>query len=323
MKKNVAIIGCGNVGSRHLQALVKTNISMNIHVVENDTASKKRAISLLNEISFNAKNHKIIWHKSISKLNEICDLVIVSTRSPNRVKLISKLLEKDNKTFLIEKMVCQSTSEYKLLIQQMKNFSASSWVNTSRRYFQSYQKIKKSIQNSKFLHLSIFCENIGLGTNAIHYVDLFSWLINDYSLKLRGDFLLPKNFLSKRGKEFKEFFGTINGSNFSNTHSFQVTSLPSSREHMYVVISTDLGQYVIDELNQKMVFMNKNFVKSKFLFEHTSSTTTKIVTDILKKNTCLLPSLSDSFLAHQEIFKIFNTHLKKQLKRDFSLCPIT
>ncbi len=323
MKKNVAIIGCGIIGSRHLQALVKTNIPMNIHVVENVTTSKKRAISLLNEISFNTKNHKIIWYKSISKFNESCDLIIVSTRSPNRVKLISQLLEKGTKKFLIEKVVCQSTLEYKSLIQQMKKFSASAWINTPRRYFQSYQKIKKSIQNTKFLHLSIFCENIGLGTNSIHYVDLFSWLIDDHSLKLRGDFLLPKIFSSKRGREFKEFFGTIHGSNFLNTHSFQVTSLPSSREYMYVVISTDFGQYVIDELNQKMVFMGKNFVKSKFLFEYTSSITKKIVTDILKKDMCLLPSLSDSFMAHHEIFKIFNNHLKKQLKRDFSLCPIT
>ncbi len=323
MKKNIAIIGCGIIGSRHLQALVKTNFSINIHVVEKHSKSKKNAISLLKEISYNTKNHKIFWHTSITKFNEECDLVIISTRSPNRVKLISILLQKGYKKFLVEKMVCQSTNEYKLLTKQMKKFSASAWINTPRRYFQSYQKIKKEIKNAKFLHLTIFCENVGLGTNSIHYVDLFSWLTGDYSLKLKGNFLLPKILPSKRGREFKEFFGTINGSNFSNSNYLQITSLPSLRDSMYVTISTDLGQYVIDELNQKMILMNKKSIKSKFLFEYTSSITTKIVNDILKKDTCLLPTISDSFIAHHEIFKIFNNHIKKQLKRDVSLCPIT
>jgi hypothetical protein len=323
VKKNVAIIGCGIIGSRHLQALVKTNFPLNIHVVEKHSKSKNTAISLLKEISYNKKNHKIFWHQSLTKFKEECDLVIISTRSPNRVKIISKLLQKGYKKFLIEKIVCQSTTEYKLLMKEMKKFSALAWINTPRRYFQSYQKIKNYIQHAKFLHLSVFCENVGLGTNSIHYIDLFSWLIDDYSLKLKGDFLLPKVFPSKRGKDFKEFFGTINGSNFSNTHSLQITSLPSSRDNMYVIISTDLGQYVIDELNQKMVFMNVKSLKSKFLFEYTSSITTKIVSDIFDKNSCLLPTLPNSFIAHTEIFKIFNNHIKKQLKRDVSLCPIT
>lgn len=323
MKKSVAIVGCGVIGSRHLQALVKTNFPLNIHIIEKHSKSKKNAISLLKEISFNKKNHKIFWHTSITKFNEKCDLIIVSTRAPNRVDLISKLLQKGYKKFIVEKMVCQSTAEYKLLITQMKKFSALAWVNTPRRYFQSYQKIKNEIQNAKFLHLTVFCENVGLGTNSIHYVDLFSWLTDDYSLNLKGDFLLPKIFSSKRGRIFKEFFGTIHGSNLSNSNSLQITSIPSSRDNMHVIISTDLGQYIIDELNQKMVLMNKKSLKSKFLFEYTSSITTKIVNDIFKKNFCLLPALSDSFVAHNEIFKIFNNHLKKQLKRDVSLCPIT
>lgn len=323
MKKNVAIIGCGVIGSRHLQALVKTNFSLDIHVVEKHSKSKKNAISLLKEISYDKKNHNIFWHTSITKFKEECDLVIISTRSPDRVKLISKLLQNGYKKFLIEKMVCQSTEEYKSLLTKMKKFSALAWINTPRRYFQSYQKIKNEIQNAKFLHLTVFCENVGLGTNSIHYVDLFSWLTDDYSLKLNGDSLLPKIYPSKRGRSFMEFFGTIIGSNFSNSNSLQITSLPSLRDNMHVTISTDLGHYVIDELNQKMVLMNKKSLNSKFLFEYTSSITTKIVNDIFKKNSCLLPTLSDSFIAHHEIFKIFNNHIKKQLKRDVSLCPIT
>ena len=323
MKKNVAIIGCGNIGSRHLQALVNVNIPLDIHVVEKNEKSIKTALSLLESISLNKETHKIFWYKSLSKFDHNCDLVIVSTRSPCRIDIISQLLKKGHKKFLIEKIVCQSSHEYKILLQQMQKFSAKAWVNTPRRYFHTYRKIKNQIKNSKFLSLLVFCENVGLGTNAIHYLDLFSWFAADTSLKLEGGSLIPKIFPSKRGSKFKEFYGTITGSTKSGKNYLHISSLPSSRENMTVVISTESTQIIIDELNQKMKIITKNVKNSKFLFEFTSSLTTQIVSDILKKDFCYLPSLQDSFLIHDEIFNIFNTHLKKQLKRDIDLCPIT
>jgi hypothetical protein len=54
-----------------------------------------------------------------------------------------------------------------------------------------------------------------------------------------------------------------------------------------------------------------------------SKSTTKIVKDILEKNKSFLPQLDESYVNHIELFRIFNLHLKKQLKRDISLCPIT
>jgi len=322
MKKNIILVGCGNIGSRHLQALMKLPISVDIHIVEKSNKSISLAKSRLSEIKFNKKNHQIFWYTSINQLTQKSDLVIISTLSQGRVNLILNLLKKDNKKFLIEKPVCQSKQEYENLLKQMKSFRATGWVNTNRRYFESYRKIKQELKNSKFLNINVFSKASGLGTNAIHFIDLFSWLTNDSKIKLNGEFLSPKLFPNKRGKQFKEFYGTIVGSG-KNESSLSLSFLPSKIESIFVTISTDIANYAIDELNQnafKIGRYNKNF---KFSYEHASKLTTLIVKDILLKNTSFLPKLDESYIVHVELFRIFNLHIKKQLKRQVSLCPIT
>lgn len=322
MKKNIILVGCGNIGSRHLQALVKLPFSVDIHVVEQSNKSKNLAKIRLNEIKFDQKNHSIFWYDSIQKISKISDLVIVSTLSEGRVRLIQNLLKKKNKKFLIEKPVCQSSKEYKNLLQQFRLFKATGWVNTNRRYFESYKKIKQELKNSKFFDIHVFSTSSGLGTNAIHFIDLFSWITNDSKIKLNGDFLFPKLFPNKRGRRFKEFYGTIIGSG-KNGSSLTLNFFPSHTESIFLTISTNTSNYVIDELNQYTFKIGLHPKKLKFSYEHVSNLTTSVVQDILVKNTSLLPKLSESYLAHVELFRIFNLHVKKQLKRDISLCPIT
>ncbi len=322
LKKNIILVGCGNIGSRHLQALVRLPFTVDIHVVEKSDKSKHLAISRLNEIRFDKKNSHIFWYDSIDQLTENADLVIISTLSQGRVDLILNLLKNKNKKFLIEKPVCQSKKEYENLLNQMKLFKATGWVNTNRRYFESYKKIKQDLNDSKFINVHVVSKASGLGTNAIHFLDLFSWLTNDSKIKLNGEFLTPKLFPNKRGKEFKEFYGTIVGS-AKNDSSITITSLPSNIESIFVTISTDSINYVIDELNQSAYKIGKITKKLNFTYEHASQLTKKIAMDILEKNSSFLPKLDESYIAHLELFRIFNMHIKKQLKREVSLCPIT
>jgi len=322
MKKNIFLVGCGNIGSRHLQALVKLPFKVDIHIVEKSNKSKILAKNRLKQIKFNKKNFNFFWYNSVDQLTDTSDLVIISTLSQGRADLIISLLKNKNKKFLIEKPVCQSKQEYVNLLSQMNLFNATGWINTNRRYFESYQKIKNDLCNCKFININVVSTASGLGTNAIHFLDLFSWLINDSKIKLNGKFLNPKLFSNKRGREFKEFYGTILGSGKNNS-SITLNFLPSKDESTFLTISTDSLTYVIDELNQNALKIDKFDKKFNFNYQHVSESTTKIVKDILEKNKSLLPQLDESFFNHIELFRIFNSHIKKQLKRDITLCPIT
>ena len=67
MTKRISIIGCGNIGSRHLQAISKLNQSLIIDVVEPDDNAKTVAKLRLNEMNLNMNNHEFNWY---SNLNE-------------------------------------------------------------------------------------------------------------------------------------------------------------------------------------------------------------------------------------------------------------
>ncbi|RZD48324.1 MAG: hypothetical protein CXT78_01435 [Thaumarchaeota archaeon] len=320
--KKIVLIGCGNIGSRHLQAIIKVKDVTSIEIVEPNIKSQKVAKLRLNEIKFNKSKQDIFWHKSLSTIKNQSDLVIIATNSKGRVNLIQKLLQLGHRKFIVEKMVCQSAEEYKKLLFLFKKFNAKGWVNTNRRYFKSYQNIKAKFANLENIHLSVFASNSGLGTNAIHFLDLFSWLAEDYKIKLNGEFLENTIVENKRGRNFKEFLGTIIG--FSKNSFVSLTFFPAKKESFLIKIYGENRYAIIDELKEQSYFIDKKGkVKINGKFGHTSELTTKIIQDIFSKNDCLLPTLKDSSYLHKELFRIFNKHLKKTLNKDVKLCPIT
>lgn len=320
--KKIILVGCGNIGSRHLQALTKLTGEYLIEIVEPDNNAVLLAKSRLNKIGYGKDLQNYVWKKSISESSKNSDLVIVATNSKNRVRIIDELLKYGHKRFLVEKMVCQSINEFDELLLKMKKFSAKGWVNTNRRYFSGYQKIKEIFKDSRFLHLSVFAGNSGLGTSSIHYLDLYSWLVNDYKIELKGEFLIKKIFENKRGEDFKEFQGTLVGLNHHGIVS--LTFLPLEKQEIFIRIYGDGKLVEISELeNCAFIFNEDGKNKLEFKFGHTSELTTKIIEDIFSKNDCLLPTLEESEKIHNELFRIFNLHIKNILNKEVKLCPIT
>ena len=322
MIKNILVIGCGNIGSRHIQALSKLPFDTHIEIVDPDLNSHKIAQSRLNEINYNKQKHEFLWHVSISELKQKHnDLVIVATTALNRLPILKKLLPNNSK-FLIEKMVCQSVKEYDELLDLMKKFNAKGWVNTPLRYFESWNKIKEKIDTSKPLYVSIIASNISaLGTNAIHYLDLFSWFTNNYKINLNGEFLINKLFLNKRGNDLIEFAGTLIGKN-SDSSSISLTFLPDTKIPTTVNIVNDDNHIFVNETEQKSFNFAKN-EELEFKFEHVSSTTNKIVSDIILKDSCTLTTVENSYFLHREIINTFNKHIKKITNKELEQCPIT
>jgi len=259
---------------------------------------------------------------SISELKQKHnDLVIVATTALNRLPILKKLLPNNSK-FLIEKIVCQSVKEYDELLDLMKKFNAKGWVNTPRRYFESWKKIKEKIDTSKPLYVSIIASNVSaLGTNAIHYLDLFSWFTDNYKINLNGEFLIDKLFPNKRGNDLIEFAGTLIGKN-SDSSSISLTFLPDTKIPTTVNIVNDDNHIFVNETEQKSFNFAKN-QELEFKFEHVSSTTNKIVSDIILKDSCTLTTVENSYFLHREIINTFNKHIKKITNKELEQCPIT
>lgn len=318
--KKILLVGCGNIGMRHLQSLLQLDDSPYIAIVEPNTTAKNNAQSVLSII--HNSHHNLEWFSDISELTTCYDFVIVATQSINRHSLLLQLLQTGNRRFLIEKMVCQSTLEYQKILDDFKKFNAKGWINTNFRYFSFYHELIKYFQKNTPLNFIISGGEKGLGSNAIHFIDLFLWFTNSKNITLNGDFLTDKLLPNKRSDDLVEFSGTIIGR--SNESLISISFLPTAEipitveifnsEHHILISTSDDTVYKIRGLN--------NFSK-EFKFQHTSELTKKIVSDILQTDTCNLPMLDDLYLTHSELFRIFNLHIKKLTNRESDICPIT
>ena len=323
-RKKIVLIGCGNIGSRHLQAAAKLPFPCTVQVVEPNETSQELAKSRLADVAYDRNAHDFHWHKSIQDLKGKSDLTIVATSAAGRGAVISDLVNSGHSRFLIEKMVCQSEAEYRSLLSTIEASEGKAWVNTPRRYYKSYLRIREHFHNQP-IHLSVVAGNEGLGSNAIHFLDLFSWFSGDYKAKLGGDFLFDKLFPNKRGPDFLEFAGYITGAS-PNGSSLNISFFPFD-EHIPLtvsIVSRDT-HVVINETNAKIFNLApKNHpLGEDFQNEFVSDTTTQIASDIISKDECLLASLEDSFVAHSELFRIFNAHIEKLTGEKKELCPIT
>jgi predicted dehydrogenase len=322
--KKICLIGCGNVGSRHLQALVKIPFSTDLLIIEPLVKSQNLGKERLSEIQYNQNLHKISWMNRVEDLKEKPDLTIISTTAIGRKDLLLKLLKMGHTRFLIEKIVCQSDIDYEEILENFARYKAKGWVNTNRRYFETYKKLKEYFDDSNLLHISVTTSNFSaLATNSIHFIDFFSFFTNNYDITLNGDFLLNQLYPNKRGENFVEFSGTIIGSIKSGS-TFSMTSLPGTKLPTVINIIGEDKHIMIDETNGKIIdLVNSKNDQFKFNYEHVSNLTNIICQDIMQNDDCHLTTLEDSKILHKEIFKIFNLHIEKLTKKKQEFCPIT
>ena len=321
--KQIILIGSGEIGSRHLQALAKLPIKIHVKIVEPNESKFTSAINRLKEIKNMEKKIPFTHYKDLNELDVKSDLVIISTNSDIRKKIILNLIKKGCKRFILEKMVCQSKNDYLEILDKIRSSKSKAWVNSSRVYIKSYKILKNYFKNSNPLHLSINRGNQGLGSNAFHFLILFAFFCNNYKIRINADYLDKEILSNKRGKKFCEFSGTLIG---KNSRDSTITITFSKHEKIPLTINIiGKNKHVIIEEESDKIHILKGISKNRIKFKNElqSSLTTKIVNDILEKDNCELPTVMESSYIHYELFEKFNSHLKKYSKKQFNLCPIT
>jgi hypothetical protein len=327
MAKKVIIIGCGQLGSRHLQSIAKIDEPLEIKVVEPNNDNQRIGAERLSEVLPQNNKINIEWLETLEKLNGGSDLTIVATTSRGRAEIITKLVDRGHKRFLIEKMVCQSKGEYESILEAFENQQAKGWVDCTRRYFPFYERIIPLMENEKNLIFNVTGGNHGLGSNAIHLLDLFWWIGGmSKNLKLNGDYLTPTLLPNRRGSDLIELAGTI----IASTPEGSFASISFHHENdasILINMTSDNYRIFVNETNDKALIASKenNWQWEEHAFEtvYSSNLTSKIALSIFETDSCNLPSLQESFLLHDELFRIFNHHIKRITGRDEGFCPIT
>jgi len=321
----VAIIGAGQLGSRHLQGLAKSSVEISIEVVEPFEKSREVAKQRYEEIEANPKVKSIDFYESIDQLSREIDIVIIATSADVRSKVVKELLAKKTvKNLVLEKVLFQSVKEYHEVEKLLNEHSTKCWVNHPRRMFPFYQTLKNEIKGSEQISYMVQGGAWGLGCNGLHFIDHLAFLSDDTELKIDNDFLHPHVYEAKRAN-YVEFNGLLKGR--IGDHIF---ALYSDKEPVPVsiTITTDTLTAFIDEANGYARIARKSndwkWEESKCKIVYFQSELTNLLTkQIITTGNCDLPTYIEAMKLHTPFIEALLSHMESVNHQVYTLCPIT
>jgi hypothetical protein len=298
--KNIVIIGAGQLGSRHLQGLLKLKGEFSIFVIDPSDASLQTAENRAQEIDH---NHKIHYANNIQNIPQQINLAIIATGADVREQLIKVLLNHAQVDFLIlEKVLFQDLQAYTRISTLLKQKGIKTWVNHPRRMFSHYQELKSQIHKKKSpLVYAITGSNWGLGCNALHYIDLICYL-SDSNLNTLETNWLDYEIISSKRIGYIEFTGTLKGT-LSNGDNFTITSFNREPSGITMFVASDNESWTIKESGASQIIHclsgsteNPDITPIKMLFQ--SELTSTLTSELFESGQCKLPTYEEARKSH-------------------------
>lgn len=324
--KNILIIGAGQLGSRHLQGVLKFNLEiLNVFILDlSETAlvlAKEKADEVVN-------NHLVTYTSNWDIIPKTIEIVIVATNADVRERVINSLIGFAEVKFLIlEKVLFQCLESYDKVESLLQSKGVKTWVNHPRRLNQFYQKVKDNFIVPNLPHsFFIYGGNWGIGCNGLHFLDFITFLINKSEYTINTDKIENRIIESKR-KGFFEFIGTLDG-RFDN-NKFTIESADGERSPITINIFSEKYRILIHENGSSGnaiiidVSNKEKIITEKFSIDFQSNLTTNILEDLLKSSNCNLPTLQQASIVHKIFIKEMLNKFNKITGKHLESCPIT
>jgi predicted dehydrogenase len=323
--KNIVVIGAGQLGSRHLQALSKVNFQAKIEVIDPLAASLEVARTRFNEMPSNSNIAGVSVLSSLSELSSQVDLAIIATNADIRADVIRTLLQQcEVKNLVLEKVLFQKPEEYKEIQELLGQKGIKVWVNHPRRMFPYYAKLKALLAGSKQVSYQAQGGDWGLACNGLHFIDHLSFLTGCDDLKINIEGLNPSVISSKRKGCF-EVSGVLVGT--VGKHSFELFCHETASPVVITICSDNLN-VIIDEGNGWVRIATKESgwqwveEKTKIIYFQ-SELSNKIAEDIIESGECDLPTFAEAIKLHIPFINAILEHINRYGVEKYTACPIT
>jgi predicted dehydrogenase len=322
--KTIGLIGAGQLGSRHLQALAKSAFPLDIRVLDTSEANLAIAETRFAEVAADFRG-KISFHQTFSSFNAEYDVVIIATGSSARRKVIEELLQHSTvKHLVLEKFLFPRLEDYAAVDALLAKKHVSSFVNCPRRTMSVYKQIKAEISGP--INFFVNGNAWGLACNAIHFIDLFSFLTDSTEYFLDAAQIDPVIHESKR-PDYIEFTGAVHG--LSDRNFFHIASHNAPPSGLQVIIHTPSAKYSVAEGANGTIWKSRQennwaWEESNFTMPFQSQLSNLFVDQLLETGTCDLTPYVQSARLH-EIYLSALLKTYRDLKNDptISECPIT
>ncbi|MCM3389082.1 Gfo/Idh/MocA family oxidoreductase [Ureibacillus chungkukjangi] len=300
-KLKIIVIGVGNIGKRHVEALIKLKYNISLYIVDKE-------INFLHNQKFlkelNRNNIDIFSFDSLNKIQQNqFDIGIIATNSVQRLEVLRELIDKFNiKYIILEKFLFPYINEYQEAFELLKNNRAKVYVNCGRREWESYKKLKDIFRYEDKIRIEVIGGNWNLPSNLIHFVDLFHYFTNfsDVNFDISEDSI--KIIESKRNG-YINFLGHINIYDDRDNKISLSANKDTANGIDKIIITSENNKCIIQEQEGSL---NLNGQVLNFTLEKVSDLTNKIIESLIENGECNLTPFFKSMEFHLDILKEFN-----------------
>lgn len=207
MLSSIAVVGVGGIGRRHLEALAKARNNLRIFVI--DPNSNSLAFAQYHASTVFKTLAAMTFHNNAEALPEELDLAIIATTADVRRRALETLLSRSRPRYLVlEKPLFQEIGDYEAVAKRLDAGGVTAWVNCPRRMWPQYVQLRDQLAGSLDLTMHVVTgPGTGLGSNAIHMIDLLAFLSRDSEIEVDASRLHAYQGPTKRNSV--EFTGTL------------------------------------------------------------------------------------------------------------------
>lgn len=318
MNKRIVLVGCGNIGRRHLQALVALPRPLDIMIVEPNRNEWSKAERAYADISNSI--HALTFQESLSSPVIDAHLAIIATGADVRRHLFDELEARhDVSAYLFEKVLFQTVRDLVEVGDRLARSGKKAWVNCGRRGFPGYQDLRVKLHGRSVIDMHVTGGAWGLCSNVIHFLDLYTFVTGHEIVSGVGDFLNPGHIPSKRPGFieltghllFRAGTGGIVDISCHNAGAVPITVEFCAPDERVIVDETGRDSLRLLPGGKREIVPFKSHLVSEMSF---------LYQDILETGQCVLPDYALSARQHQLFLDIVRGHLK--LDED-DKCPIS
>ena len=324
--KRIFIIGAGQLGSRHLQALKNVSNELTINVIDPSAESLKIAKERYE--SFDGINsHNVSYNLSMMDIDkkDSIDIVIIASNSNVRFKITKELLDLFTvKVIVFEKILFNKKENYFDTINLLRENKVIAYVNCCMRMMSFYNDIKSYFVNTKFTYI-VSGSKFGLVTNLPHFIDHIAFLSND-KIYTPDTSLLDKKIIESKRKGFYEMTGTYQVKFKSRSHG--VFNCFSDGDAPIVIEAFNNKFRFISRESEGKIYVSKSendwkWEEINFSIPYQSELTTTMVNDILNDLECKLPSFEESVEIHIPFLESLKDYMNEKSELLVNEYPFT
>jgi predicted dehydrogenase len=302
--KTIAVIGCGGIGMRHVEALGAMTTPAHVYAVDPRPEAAQRAAALFEASRSAAGGHGTCEASdAIAKLPANLDLAILATTAQIRLACLEELLRSRTVgAIVLEKYLFTKISDYPRAHELLDARLDSVWVNCSRRMYPGYREIAAQLAGARYIDVraSGRAATAPVGTIAIHFVDLLAMLAADPKIEL--DVRTERIALMPTRRGLDDFSGIVTARSSDGRYQLRFAALTDTEANLNVTIESDRGWFVIQEWNQRAFVATPasdgKLVEQAFSVPFQSKLSDLVADSILTTGRCDLTPYTESAALH-------------------------